>query len=73
MTQSINLPPGLLKEREAAALLSVEVPTLRRWRWSGRGPVFFKIGSCVRYRRADLEAFIEAGRRQFTYESGSAA
>jgi hypothetical protein len=53
-------------ERDAAAILCVKVPTLRRWRWSGKGPAFRKIGAAVRYHPADLEAFIEAGRRQST-------
>jgi hypothetical protein len=73
MTQSINPRPGLLKETEAAAILNVEVPTLRRWRWGQKGPAYVKIGACVRYHPADLEAFIEAGRRQSTGEVGRAA
>jgi len=73
MTQSIYLPPRLLKEGEAAAILNVEVPTLRRWRWARKGPAYLKIGACVRYRGADLEAFMEAGRQESTAEMGRAA
>ncbi len=59
-----TLTPGdLLDEREAAAILRTSVQTLRNWRWRGEGPHFRKIGArMVRYRRADLEAFIEGGR-----------
>lgn len=52
----------LLDENEAAASLSVAVQTLRNWRWKGEGPRYVKVGSrLVRYRRADLAAFVEAG------------
>lgn len=57
------LSPGdLVTEREAAAILSASVQTLRNWRWAGKGPRVRKIGQrLVRYHRADLAAFIEAG------------
>jgi hypothetical protein len=62
--------PRLVGETEAAEILGLSVKTLRRWRFAGRGPAFHKIGACVRYRPADLDAFIEAGRRHSTAESG---
>ena len=36
--------------------------TLERWRWTGEGPAFVKIGGRVVYRIADVEAY-ENGRR----------
>lgn len=55
-------PADLLDENEAAAFLSVAVQTLRNWRWKGEGPRYVKIGArLVRYRCADLTAFVEAG------------
>ncbi len=56
-------PDDLLTEREAAAVLNVRLQTVRNWRWRGHGgPRYRKIGSrMVRYYRADLTAFIEAG------------
>ncbi len=56
----------LFNEKDAAAILCVKVPTLRRWRWAGKGPRFLKIGGAVRYDLADLEAFIVASRRHST-------
>lgn len=55
------LSPGdLVDEREAAAILSASVQTLRNWRWRGGGPRWHKIGlRLVRYHRAELAAFIE--------------
>ena len=59
-----TLAPGdLLDEREAAAILSASVQTLRNWRWRGEGPRFRKIGlRMVRYSRADLQTFIEGAQ-----------
>ena len=64
---------ALLNETEAARILAMRVTTLRRWRWAGRGPRFVKIGAAVRYDRADLSAFIEAGRRNSTSDPGPEA
>ena len=49
-----------LKTNEAAAFLQVQPTTLEQWRWNGKGPRFCKLGRSVRYRKTDLEAFIEA-------------
>ena len=55
----------LLDERAAAAHLSVSPGTLSVWRSTGRyGIPFLKIGRSVRYRLADLEAWIESRRRE---------
>jgi len=59
----------MLTTKEAADLLRIKETTLEQWRWSGRSPVFVKLGRCVRYRKADLEAFIEAR----VFESTTAA
>ncbi len=61
MTQTgVPLKPGdLLSEKEAAELLGCGFRTLRNWRAKRGGPRFVKVGQrLVRYRRADLEAFI---------------
>ena len=62
--------PRLLNEREAAQFLTLKVATLRRWRWSGSGPAFIKLGGAVRYDPADLEAFEMSGRRSSTSDPG---
>jgi len=63
----------LLNEREAAALLNLAVPTLRRWRWSGDGPRFAKIGRAVRYDPAELRLYIETQTRRSTSDPGAGA
>jgi len=47
---------------EAAKILSVAPQTLRNWRHQRRGPAYSKRGRMVRYRLADLLAFMESGR-----------
>jgi excisionase family DNA binding protein len=50
----------LLTTAEAAELLGVKSSTLEQWRWQGIGPKFIKMNRAVRYRRDDLQAFVEA-------------
>ncbi len=67
----VTLTPALVNETEAARALGLKVTTLRRWRWAGKGPVFHKIGSAVRYHPEDLTTFIDAARRNSTSDRGS--
>jgi predicted DNA-binding transcriptional regulator AlpA len=59
----------LLNETEAAQLLNLAVPTLRRWRWAGCGPRFAKIGRAVRYDPRELRSYIEAHTRGSTSDA----
>lgn len=53
----------LLNEEQAANFLQVRPNTLAVWRSTKRYAIpFVKIGACVRYKRADLEAFIQENR-----------
>ena len=63
----------LQKEGEVAEYLNVQVATLRRWRWSGEGPRFIKLGGAVRYDPTDVQAFIDAQRRESTSDQSAAA
>jgi len=47
-------------EKQAARLLALSVPTLRKRRLNKQPPIWLKIGRSVRYRAADLEAFTES-------------
>jgi hypothetical protein len=54
----------LLGPDAAASELGVAPATLAAWRSRGTGPAFVKLGAkLVRYRRADLSAYIAAHRR----------
>lgn len=60
----------LLNDKAAAALLDVAPGTLSVWRSTGRYALpFLKIGRKVRYRQADLIAWLESRTR----ESGATA
>ena len=50
----------LLSAREAAALLHLSERTLERFRVSGAGPKFVRLGRSIRYPLTDIEAFIAA-------------
>jgi excisionase family DNA binding protein len=62
---------NLMTTHEAAKYLNVSKAFLERDRWSGARIPFIKVGSrAVRYRLADLEAFVEAQIRQSTGDEG---
>ncbi|HMR33667.1 MAG TPA: helix-turn-helix domain-containing protein [Geminicoccaceae bacterium] len=67
---SHSLPQHLLDEHAAALCLGLSVKTLRRWRWASRGLLFVKLGAAVRYAAADLDTFIDTGRRRSTSDQG---
>ena len=55
------LTQPLLDETQAAELLGISARTLQRWRRTGGGPVFVRLGGSVRYPRFGLERFAQAG------------
>jgi excisionase family DNA binding protein len=48
----------MLTDREVAETLCVSVASVRRWRLLRQGPRFLKLGSSVRYRREDVDAWL---------------
>lgn len=54
----------LLTPKETAEMLRVSTDTLEAWRAKRKGPPWTKLGdggrSPVRYRRADVEAYLQA-------------
>lgn len=60
----------LLTPAEAAEKLRTGVRTIERWRHTGGGPRFLKVGRKVAYRIEDLEAWLQRQEREHT---GSAA
>lgn len=53
----------LVDEGAVAARLGVSRSTLQSWRYARRGPRYIKIGRLVRYRNADVDAFLTASTR----------
>jgi hypothetical protein len=62
--QNETWTPGdkLVTEAEAADFLSLTVKTLQNWRYSGKGPPYYKFQRNVRYSMADLREFVKAQR-----------
>lgn len=57
----------LLTTTETAAILGLSPRTLDNWRNGDppyRGPAFLHVGSRVRYRLIDVEAYLESQRRK---------
>jgi excisionase family DNA binding protein len=55
-----------LTPQEAAEFLRSTDRTLERWRHTGGGPAFTKVGRRVVYRLADLEEWLAHQRREHT-------
>ena len=63
--QLIAAGADLLDDKAAAAYLSLSPGTLSVWRSTGRYNLpYVKVGRLVRYRRADLDAWLEKRYRQ---------
>ncbi len=63
--QLVAAGADLLDDHAAAAMLDVSPGTLSVWRSTGRYALpFLKIGRKVRYRRADLDAWLAAHYRE---------
>lgn len=60
--QTQRLPDRLLDERDVARILNINLFTVRRWRFSKRGPKWLKISRCVRYSPEDLNDFLRGSR-----------
>jgi excisionase family DNA binding protein len=64
MNNTKNLP-ALISEKEAAELVGIKPRTWRRMSRSGVAPAPVKLGKgerpMIRFRRSELEAWIEAG------------
>lgn len=80
MTDQARTPAELIAEareahalttEQAAAYVGLAKNTLDRWRWSGDGPRFRKLGRSVRYTRADLDAWLDACATSSTSEGAA--
>ena len=54
--------PGGLSAREVAEWLGVPVGTIYAWRYRSTGPASYKVGRHVRFRRDDVESWLEEQR-----------
>ena len=62
--------PGLLTTRQTAAQVGLSPRTLERFRVTGQGPRFLKLGRRVRYAREDIEYWLKGCVRRSTSDDG---
>lgn len=60
-------------DQHSARTLGLSASTLKRWRCEGGGPRYHKLGGRIRYRVADMEAFMAANRHRSTSASDTGA
>lgn len=64
------MPNTIFNTAEAAQYVGLGKPTLERFRVSGDGPQYCKLGGAVRYRKADLDAWLDSRVTRSTSERG---
>ena len=61
----------LLTTEQAAALLGLKPRALESWRYRGCGPIYVRVSArSIRYRKSDLDAWIEEHLRTSTSDDG---
>ena len=63
----------LLSNREAAQFLNLSPRTLEKWRVTGGGPSFKKVGRRALYSYEDLQHYLAARTRKSTSDPGPEA
>lgn len=59
MTQVAADCREVMDEFALADFLGLTVATLRKWRWLRSGPKFVKVGRLIRYRKTDIDAWLD--------------
>ena len=60
-------PAGMfIDEQQVADMLCQSVRTIQKWRLTGNGPEFHKLGRSVRYRQSDVLAWADTRRKAHT-------
>lgn len=65
-------PQIYIDTAEAARLIGLSPGTLAKWRLSGYGPIFAKLGRRVIYRKADIDEWLADKRHSSTSEYATA-
>lgn len=66
MDQANSAHESLCGEDWLAGYLSITTKAIQAWRTRGGGPKFIKVGRLVRYRKSDVDAWIESRSRANT-------
>jgi excisionase family DNA binding protein len=59
MIMTLQAGDKLMSLMDVSEMLGIPVHTLYRWRYKGDGPVGYRVGRHVRYRREAVEAWLE--------------
>ncbi len=70
-SRNADLPPRLLRTKEAARFLGISLRTLEKHRTYGTGPTYRKIGGRVLYTVEDLQAWSAIGARKSTRDKNA--
>lgn len=65
------MEPDIMTTAEAAEYVRLSQPTLERFRLTGEGSEFLKLGGAVRYRKADLDTWLESRCVRSTSDGGA--
>jgi excisionase family DNA binding protein len=65
----LSLSDPIYTVQAAAHALNVHVRTLERWRQTGEGPSFVRLGRRIGYRLSRLDTWLEANTRQSTSQA----
>ena len=68
--RNADLPPRLLRTKEAARFLGISIRTLEKHRTYGTGPAYHKLGGRVVYSVDDLRAWADIGIKHSTSDPG---
>lgn len=53
-------PDKVLSLQQASAYLGVSQAAIRAWKRNGKAPAFFRAGKLLRFRKVDLDRWIES-------------
>lgn len=59
LTSSLDISSRLLSTEEVARILVVPVNTLYCWRYKGRGPMAYRVGTHLRYQLHDVLQWLD--------------
>jgi predicted DNA-binding transcriptional regulator AlpA len=59
-------PDQMVTEEVVAEILCQSIRTIQKWRLTGFGPCFYKIGRSVRYKRSEITDWMNERRRAHT-------
>jgi excisionase family DNA binding protein len=59
MIMTLEAGDKVISPADVSEMLGIPVHTMYRWRYNGDGPVRYRVGRHVRYRRETVEAWLE--------------